>query len=68
MQDRLLEVLLFNDVLKNLVFFHLPIKKIGFTTLKMSILNSKSLFVVDYRKKVEFIFYHLIFNSNFLNF
>jgi hypothetical protein len=27
---------LFNEVLKNLIFFHLPIKKIGFITLIMS--------------------------------
>ena len=31
-----MELLLFNEVLKNLIFFQLPIKKVGFITLILS--------------------------------
>ena len=31
-----MEFLLFNEVLKNLIFFQLPIKKVGFITLILS--------------------------------
>ena len=31
-----MEFLLFNEVLKNLIFFQLPIKKVGFTMLILS--------------------------------
>ena len=60
--DKLLEFLLFNEVLKNLIFFHLPIKKIGFITLIMSKFQIlKAYLWLIYRKRVEFIVYTFIF-------
>ena len=60
--DKLIEFLLFNEVLKNLIFFHLPIKKIGFITLIMSKFQIlKAYLWLIYRKKVEFIVYTFIF-------
>ena len=60
--DKLLEFLLFNEVLKNLIFFHLPIKKIGFIALKMSKFQIlKAYLWLIYGKRVEFIVYTFIF-------
>ena len=52
-REKLMEFLLFNEFLKNLIFFHLPIKKIGFIRLIMSkfiILKAYLWFI--YRKKI----------------
>ena len=60
--DKLIEFLLFNEVLKNLIFFHLPIKKVGFITLIMSKFQIlKAYLWLIYRKRVEFIVYTFIF-------
>ena len=60
--DKLIEFLLFNEVLKNLIFFHLPIKKIGFITLIMSKFQIlKAYLWLIYRKRFEFIVYTFIF-------
>jgi hypothetical protein len=51
-----------NEVLKNLIFFHLSIKKTGFVILIMSKFQIlKAYLCLIYRKKVEFIVYTFIF-------
>ena len=67
--DKQLEFLLFNEVLKNLIFFHLPIKKIGFITLIMTKFQIlKAYLWLIYRKRVEFIVYTFIFEFWKINF
>ena len=67
--DKLLEFLLFNEVLKNLIFFHLPIKRIGFITLIMSKFQIlKAYLYLIYRKRVEIIVYTFIFEFWEINF
>ena len=57
-----MDFLLFIEVLKNLIFFHLPIKKVGFITLKKSKFQIlKAYLWLVYRKKIEFIVYTFIF-------
>ena len=46
--DKLLEFLLFNKVLKNLIFFHLPIKKVGFIMLKMSKFQILKAYLIEF--------------------
>ena len=56
-----MEFLLFNEVLKNLIIFQLPIKKIGFITLivkKFQTLNTNSGSI--YSKRFEFKVYTFI--------
>jgi hypothetical protein len=56
-----MEFLLFYEVLKNLIFFQLPIKKIGFITLilsKFQILNANLWSI--YSKRFEFMVYTFI--------
>ena len=55
------ELLLFNEVLKNLIFFQLPIKKIAFITLILSnfqVLNVNLWSI--YSKRYEFMVYAFI--------
>jgi hypothetical protein len=60
--DKLLEFLLFNEVLENLIFFYLPMKKIGFIILVMSKFQiMKAYLWLIFRKRVEFIVYTFIF-------
>ena len=62
MWEKLMEFLLLDEVLKNLIFFSLPIKKMGFITLIMSKFQIlKAYLCLIYRKKVEFIVYTFIF-------
>ena len=59
--EKLMEFLLFNEVLKNLIFFQLPIKKVGFITLilsKFQIINANLWSV--YSKRYEFMVYTFI--------
>ena len=54
-------IFLFNEVLKNLIFFQLPIKKVGFITLilsKIQILNANLWSI--YSKTFEFMVYTFI--------
>ena len=56
-----MEFLLFNEFLKNLIFFQLPIKKVGFITLIMSkfqILNTNLWSI--YSKRSEFMVHTFI--------
>ena len=56
-----MEFLLFIEVLKDLIFFHLPIKKFGFITLilsKFQILNANLL--SSYSKRFEIMVYTFI--------
>ena len=56
-----MEFLLFNEVLKNLTLFQLPIKKVAFMTLivsKFQGLNANLWSI--YSKKFEFMVYNLI--------
>ena len=56
-----MEFLLFNEFLKNLIFFQLPIKKVGFITLKV-----RKFKIVDanlwsvYSKRLEIMVYAFI--------
>jgi hypothetical protein len=53
---KLTQFLLFNEVLKNLIFFQLPIKKVGFIMLilfKFKILNANLWSI--YSKRFEFM-------------
>ena len=53
-----MEFLLFNEVLKNLIFFQLPIKKVGFIPLilsKFQILNANLWSICS--KRFEFMVY-----------
>ena len=57
-----MEIFSFNEVLKNLIFFQLPIEKSGFVTLILSkflILNAKLWSI--YNKKFEFMVYTFIY-------
>ena len=59
--EKLMDFLLFNEVLKNLIFFQLPIQKSGFITLILSkflILNA-NLWTI-YSKSFEFMVYTFI--------
>ena len=56
-----MEFLLYNEVLKNLIFFQLPIKKVGFITLivrKFQILDANLWSM--YSKRFEFMVYAFI--------
>ena len=56
-----MDILLFTEVLKNLIFFQLPIKKVGFITLivsKFQILNANLWSI--FSKRFEFIGYTFI--------
>ena len=57
-----MEFLSFNEVLKNLIFFQLPIKKVGFITLivrKFQTLNANLWSI--YSKRFEFMVYTFFF-------
>ena len=64
-----MKFLLFNEVLKNLIFFQLPIKKVAFMTLissKFRSLNANLLSI--YSKRCEFMVYTFICAFEKLNF
>ena len=63
-----MEFLLFNEVLKKLIFFQLPTKKVGFISLilsKFPILNANMWSI--YSKKFEFMVYTFICALNMRN-
>ena len=67
--NKLLEFLLLNEVLKDLIFFHLPIKKIGFITLIMSKFQILKTYLCNLYKKswVYCLHFHfLIWKIKFL--
>ena len=56
MQEKLMEFSLFNEVLKNLIFFQLPIKKVAFMMLILSKFQSLNANLWSiYSKRFEFM-------------